>query len=162
MTSVRAELVAVVMVSLTWTVTLCMCQLTERWLSIAMRPIPTAMAQTGSRTRATRCKGRGLLRLSPSIPHCMQLPASPADQTCGTDLQRRIDRDLVIVPMADVRQHRSRCRSAVTGNENVPDAPGVPLMVPSGLSDKPLGGVPTAHIYGGVPPLTTVCEYWGL
>ena len=50
----------------------------------------------------------------------------------------------------------------VTGNENVPDAPGVPLMVPSGLSVNPLGGLPVVHTYGGVPPLTTVCEYGGL
>ena len=66
----------------------------------------------------------------------------------------------VIVPMAVFGT--VALSFTVTGNENVPDAPGVPLMVPSGLSDKPLGGVPTAHIYGGVPPLTTVCEYWGL
>jgi hypothetical protein len=41
-----------------------------------------------------------------------------------------------------------------TGNVNVPVSAGVPDMVPVALSERVVGKpVPTAHVYGGDPPV---------
>ena len=153
-TSVREGLVAVVIVSLTCTVTLY---------------VPAKGAFAVSDAPDTDSHGAGGLTetsdqvyefvppvaVSPAVyvTPCIP-PGRLAVVTCNCGLIVT-----VIVPTAVFGT--VALSFTATGNIKVPDAPGVPLMVPSELRARPLGGVPMVHTYGGVPPLTTVCEYCG-